>query len=168
MSHHESTTACGSARRSSKRRWLAGAATAGMLLAATPAVAGATPPTHQPPANTTSDFHLAAGEVPCGPITITFTDGERITTFSTGVILVTGKLSAVVTSDITGKSVSLQVSGPGKLFPDGSVKGGGPWLLFGTEVLAFAVGRISIPVGGDVNHVSVLGRRVDLCPMLGF
>ena len=167
MRDDQSTSACGSARRSSKWRWIAAAATAGTLLAATPAVARATPPAHQPPANTTTDLHLAAGEVPCGPITITFTDGERLTTFSSGVILVTGQLSAVVTSDVTGKSVSLHVSGPGKLFPDGSVKGGGPWLLFGTQVLAFGVGRISIPVGGDVNQVSVTGRRVDLCPMLG-
>jgi len=105
--------------------------------------------------------------VPCGPITITFSDGVCLTSFSKVFVLGTGQRSAGVKSDVTGKSVSLKVSGPVKRFPDGSVKGRGPWLLFGTQVLAFGVGRISIPVGGDVNQVSVTGRRVDLCPMLG-
>jgi hypothetical protein len=137
------------------------------MMAAAPAHAHATPPEHQPPANATYDIHLAAGDVPCGPITITFTDGERLTTFSSGVTLVTGQLSAVVTSDITRQSVSLKVSGPGKIFPDGSITGGGAWLLFSSNVLAYAVGQISVPAGGDVNAVTVRGRRVDLCPLLG-
>ncbi len=154
-------------RRLMKGRWRAVVAAAVTLVAATPAVAQATPPVHQPPANATYDFPVAAGDVPCGPITITFTDGERYTTFSSGVTLVTGKLSAVVTSDLTGRSVSLKVSGPGKFFPDGSVQGTGAWLLFGKEVLAYAVGNISIPPGGDVNAVTIQGRRVDLCPQLG-
>jgi hypothetical protein len=167
MSHQTSSTACALPRRFMKLGWRAAAATAVTLMAATPALAHATPPEHQPPANATYDIHVAAGDVLCGPITITFTDGERFTTFSSGVTLVTGQLSAVVTSDITGQSVSLKVSGPGKFFPDGSVKGGGAWLLFSSNVLAYTVGAISIPAGGDVNAVTIKGRRVDLCPLLG-
>ena len=165
MSHHTSSTACALPRRSMRRVWRTAAVTAVTLVAVTPAVAQATPPVHQPPANATYDLHVA--DVPCGPITITFTDGERYTTFSSGVTLVTGPLSAVVKSDITGQSVSLKVSGPGKFFPDGSVKGSGAWLLFSSDVLAYAVGQISIPAGGDVNAVTIKGRRVDLCPQLG-
>ncbi len=170
MSHLTPSTGRTSPRRFRKRTWIAalGAAT---LMAATPAVANATPPTHQPPANATYDVHLGAqpGEVPCGPLTVTFTDGERVTTFSNGDVLVTGKLRAVVKSDITGKSVSLNVSGPGRFFPDGTIKGSGSWLLFSSEVLAYATGSISIPAEADggVNAVTIKGRRVDLCPLLG-
>ena len=103
----------------------------------------------------------------CGPITVTYTDGERFTTFSNGDLLITGKLRAVVKSDITGKSVSLNVSGPARVFPDGSVKASGAILLFSSGVLAYATGSISIPADGGVNAVTIKGRRVDLCPLLG-
>lgn len=166
MNDQTSTPERASPHRSTKGRWGLAAAVV-TLVAATPAIVHASPPDHQPPANSTYDLHVAAGGVPCGPITITFTDGERYTTFSNGVTLVTGQLSAVVTSDITGQSVNLNVSGPGKFLPDGSVKGSGAWLLFSSDVLAYAVGHISIPAGGDVNAVTINGRRVDLCPLLG-
>ncbi len=170
MSHLTSSTGPELPRRFRKRAWFA-TLTAVTLMAATPAVAFAKPPAHQPATNTTYDIHLGAepGEVPCGPLTVTFTDGERFTTFSNGDVLVTGKLRAVVKSDITGQSVSLNVSGPGRFFPDGSIKGSGAWLLFSSEVLAYAVGSISIPTeaNGGVNAVTITGRRVDLCPLLG-
>jgi hypothetical protein len=137
---------------------------------AAPAVAHASPPDHQPPLNETYDVHLGDGEVPCGPITVTFTDGERYTTFSNGVTLVTGSLTAMVTSDLTGMSVSLNVSGPGKFSPDGTISGSGAWLLYDTEVLQYIVGRISVPAGPDgpdVSATTVRGRRIDLCPLLG-
>ena len=102
MSHLTSSTGRTSPRRFRKRTWIA-TLTAVTLMAATPAVANAKPPTHQPATNTTYDIHFAEpGEVPCGPLTVTFTDGERFTTFSNGDVLVTGKLRAVVKSDITG------------------------------------------------------------------
>jgi hypothetical protein len=131
-----------------------------------PAAAHATPPEHQPPSNSTYDIHVPEGDVPCGPITITYTDNERYTTFSNGIILVTGRLRAVVSSDVTGRSVSLNVSGPGKFHPDGSITGSGAWLLFASDILAYTTGRISIP-NGDVNKVEVRGNRTDLCPLLG-
>ena len=149
-------------------KWKCRAAAAAVTLAsAAPAVAHAAPPVHQPPANATFVQHLAEGEVPCGPITITYTDNERYTTFSTGVVLITGRLRAVVKSDITGRSVDLNVSGPGKIYPDDSAAGGGAWLLWDTEVLAYTTGRIVIPESG-ANTAMVKGRRIDLCPLLGF
>ena len=148
------------------RRRVAVGLLATAAFAGIPAAADATPPVHQPPSNSTYDLHVAAGDVPCGPITITYTDSERYTTFASGVTLVTGRLRAVVSSDVTGQSVSLNVSGPGKFHPDGSITGSGAWLLFGSEILAYTTGWLSIP-DGDVNRVEVRGRRTDLCPLLG-
>jgi hypothetical protein len=167
MHHKLSSTDRSSGTGRSLRRRAAVGALATLILTGLPAVAHATPPVHQPPANATYDIHLAAGEVPCGPITITYTDNERYTTRSDGVTIVTGQLDAIVASDTTKKSVSLKVSGPGKFNPDGSVTGGGAWLLFGSEVLAYATGRILIPASG-VNDVQVRGQRTDLCALLGF
>ncbi len=167
MSHHTFSPLRTQPHRSTKGKWTLAAMAVVTLVSVPPAVVNASPPDHQPPANATSELHVPAGGVPCGPITITFTDHERYTTFSSGLTLVTGRLTAVVTSDITGQSVSLNVSGPAKLYPDGSIVGSGGWLLFSSNVLAYTTGHISIPAGGDVNAVTVTGRRVDLCPMLG-
>lgn len=166
MSNHASISERSPFAGSVKRWWGVVAASTLALVAVAPAVAHASPPDHQSPSNATFDIHLTADEVPCGAITITITDGERYTTFSNGVILVTGQLGAVVTSDVTGRSVSLKVSGPGKFFPDGSALGGGPWLIFEPDVLAYMVGRISIPAD-SATGTTVKGRRVDLCPLLG-
>ncbi len=153
-------------------RHLRRAAVIGLAAAAatTPTTAMASPPTHQPPSGTVSSLHLADDEVPCGPITITYDDHERYSTFydadgSARVTIVTGQLLATVTSDVTGRSVDLQISGPGKAYPDGSLTGGGPWLLFDSDVLAYAAGRITIPVSGP-NDFEVRGTRLDLCPII--
>jgi hypothetical protein len=166
MIHRSSHGGRAAATHIRNRVWFAVACAVPLALAA-PSVANASPPDHQPAPNVTFDIHLAAGEAPCGPLTITLTDGERITTFSNGVVLVTGQLRAVVASDVTGRSVSLNISGPGKFFPDGSALGGGAWLLWDTDVLVYTVGRITLPPGGGLSGYTVRGRVVEVCPLLG-
>ena len=148
------------------RRLLVGAlATA--VIATLPGAANAGPPDRTPRADVTYELHLSTAEVPCGPVTLTFHDQERYTALTNGTTIITGQLDVLVMSDTTGKSLSYHVSGPGKLNPDGSITGGGPWLLFSSNVLAIATGRIVIPPGADgVNNVQISGRRTDLCPLL--
>jgi hypothetical protein len=160
------------------RRRIAVGALATLIVTAIPGVALAKPPVHVPPANATTVLSLGVGDVPCGPITITYTDNERTTILSSGVVILTGQLDAVVTSDLNGKSVTLHVSGPAKINPDRSITGGGPWLLFAPHVLAYTNGRVMIPTPLDpndgpgapeaVDRVQVKGQWTDLCPLLGF
>jgi hypothetical protein len=62
----------------------------------------------------------------------TTTNKEVIHIFSSGVSLITGALKVEVTNLTTGKTLALNIPGPGKFSADGStLTGGGPWLIFG-------------------------------------
>ena len=95
--------------------------------------------------------------------------------FSSGAVLVTGTLKVEVTNLETGKTIALNISGPGMFTSDGTTLfGPGPWLLFG-EPGFFGPGS---PATLETNHgrlvinlvdgtiVDRVGRRVELCPLL--
>jgi hypothetical protein len=95
--------------------------------------------------------------------------------FSSGATVVTGTLKVEVTNLETGKTVSLNISGPAMFSSDGTTLfGPGPWLLFGEPgffgpgspaILETNHGRLVIDLGsGAIIHR--VGRRVDLCPLL--
>jgi hypothetical protein len=95
--------------------------------------------------------------------------------FSSGATVVTGTLKVEVTNLETGKTVSLNISGPAMFSSDGTTLfGPGPWLLFGEPgffgpgspaILETNHGRLVIDlVSGEIVHR--VGRRVDLCPLL--
>ncbi len=57
---------------------------------------------------------------------------EVIHIFSSGVSLITGVFKVEVTNVTTGKTLALNISGPGKISADGStLSAHGRWLLFG-------------------------------------
>lgn len=95
--------------------------------------------------------------------------------FSSGAILFTGTLKVDVTNLETGKTISLNISGPGKISTDGTVlSGSGPWLFFGEAgffgpgsppELSTNEGRIAISLV-DGSFISRIGHSVDLCPLL--
>jgi hypothetical protein len=129
----------------------------------------ASPPTITPPAD---DYTITIPETqtPCGSFTVDVHDGESYRQFfgrdgAPTVLMVTGGLKFSVTSDETGRSIELNIPGPGKFYPDGTIVGAGPWLLYAPSVFGYAVGRILVP-GGDINQATVTGRFVDLCPVL--
>jgi hypothetical protein len=129
----------------------------------------AQPPTRTPPAGD-SVAHLAADQTPCGAFTLKVHDGERYTMFydrngDATVLMITGALRMTVTSDITGRSIDLNIPGPAKVLADGTIIGGGPWLLWSPTVFAYATGRIVIPQG-NVDNVQIDGHRTDLCAIL--
>jgi hypothetical protein len=131
--------------------------------------AAAQPPTQTPPAG---DYivHLTGEQTPCGAFTLNVQDGERYTTFydrngDVTVLMITGSLRMTVTSDTTGRSIDLNIPGPAKVLSNGTLAGGGPWLLWSPTVFAYATGRIVIP-NGNVDAVEINGHRTDLCPIL--
>jgi hypothetical protein len=95
--------------------------------------------------------------------------------FSSGAVVLTGTLKVEVTNLETGKTIALNISGPGKVSSDGTVlSGGGPWLFFGEAgffgpgsppELSTNQGRIAISLV-DGSFITRLGHRVDLCPVL--
>lgn len=95
--------------------------------------------------------------------------------FSTGAILFTGTLKVEVTNLESGKTIALNISGPGKISSDGTtLSGSGPWLFFGEAgffgpgsppELSTNHGRIAISLV-DGSFISRVGRSVDLCPLL--
>lgn len=95
--------------------------------------------------------------------------------FSSGAAVLTGTLKVEVTNLETGKTIALNISGPGKFTSDGTTLiGPGPWLLFG-EPGFFGPGS---PATLETNHgrlvidlvsgaiLDRVGRRVELCPLL--
>ncbi len=140
--------------------------TAGALTAG---VTSALPPVVTPPAGTYT-FFIEADQSPCGRFQVDVVDGERYTTFfakngSVRVTGVNGSLRVLVTSLVSGKSIDLNVSGPGKLYPSGDAVFTGAMFLFGPHTFAFIHGRAILP-GLDVDLAVVSGKRVDLCPLL--
>lgn len=145
------------------------AATAAATFALVPGSASALTPAVTPPAGDYT-INIPAELTPCGSLTVGVHDGERYTTFfnkdgSVRVIGVNGTLIIHVQSDVTGRSIDLNVSGPGQLFPNGDIVLTGAMLLFAPHTLAFVHGRAVIQ-GADVDAAQITGTRVDLCPIL--
>jgi hypothetical protein len=144
-----------------KKLWLGLALIVAMLV-----VPGAlaTPPTHVP--ITAADF---TDSTSCGfPVDIHVTMASETATFlSDGTIIVTGPV--MVTASANGKSVSLNVSGPTKISPSGTIIGHGvgvgPLQLPGGGVtLAYSTGQADITTSpATLLHGHVL---LDVCAAL--
>jgi hypothetical protein len=110
------------------------------------------------------------------PVLVHATTNQGVTrVFSSGAILFTGSLKVEVTNLDTGKTIALNISGPGKIGAEGStLVGTGPWLFFGEAgffgpgsppELSTNSGRFAIDLA-DGSFISRLGHSVDLCPLL--
>ncbi len=103
------------------------------------------------------------------------TNMGRTHIFSSGAILFTGALKVEVTNVESGKTVALNISGPGRISTSGDVlTGTGPWLFFGEAgffgpgsppELSTNDGRFEIDLA-DGSFISRIGKSVDLCPLL--
>ena len=101
---------------------------------------------------------------------------EVATVFSSGAVLVTGVLKVEVTNLSTGKTLALNISGPGTFNADGvTAFGRGTWLLFGEAGqlpgpdpgMLLATGAISLVSGpAGLTSVTVKGTVQDVCGML--
>jgi hypothetical protein len=101
---------------------------------------------------------------------------EVATFFSSGAALVTGVLKVEVTNLSTGKTLALNISGPGTFSPDGTtVAARGTWLLFGEAGqlpgpdpgMLLATGSISLVTGpAGITSVSIRGTTEDVCAAL--
>ena len=101
---------------------------------------------------------------------------EYFTVFGSGAALITGVLKVEVTNLSTGKTLALNISGPGTFSPDGSTAAAhGTWMLFGEAGqlpgpdpgMLLVTGSTSLvfgPVG--LTSISVRGKTDDLCAML--
>jgi hypothetical protein len=112
----------------------------------------------------------------------TLTDKEFITTFSSGKQIVTGALTSTLTNDQTGKSITINISGPGTIVPNGdgtqtfSLKGRSLIWLFPNQLSEGSPGRLIWTSGPVVFHVDanfkvlsfdITSARVqDLCAAL--
>lgn len=112
------------------------------------------------------------------PVTVVYTSDQQLRPGPNG--LTTGHATATVTNDTTGKTLTYNVSGPGKVTnnPDGSfaVVAGGPNLLWttvansypGVPQLAYSTGRVqfSVASSGKTTSYSLNGSRTDVCAAL--
>ena len=133
-----------------------------------PAVASAQRPDTSPPPGD-YEIQVPAGEAPCA-VTIQFHDNSRARVFTDTAgdlrfIHVTGRLTAEVTSDDTGNSISVTIPGPVFISNNGNMVLAGAMLLFGPNILALVNGRAVVPAG-NINDVVITGKQVDLCPIL--
>jgi hypothetical protein len=159
-------------------------ATALTLLAAAPAL-GSGKPTRAPLPDASNTFDLAAGlacsfEVAAQPVI----NNEVTTTFPAQangdvLVIITGRLVEQVTNVATGKSITVNISGPEKvvLHPDGSVTltalGSSFLILFPTDVTpgpAFLIntGRYiaTFSPSGQETVLSQSGTQFDVCAAL--
>jgi hypothetical protein len=103
------------------------------------------------------------------------TNRGKMIIFSSGAAVVTGTLKVEVTNLETGKTISLNISGPAMFSSDGTTLiGPGAWLLFGEPgffgpgspaMLETNHGRLVINLA-DGSILNRVGRRTDLCPLL--
>jgi hypothetical protein len=101
---------------------------------------------------------------------------EVIHIFSSGVALITGVLKVEVTNLETGKTLALNISGPGKISADGStISGSGRWLLFGEAGqlpgpdpgMMLLSGRIVLTLGpAGIAGIESVGQSEDVCAAL--
>ncbi|TFB50309.1 hypothetical protein [Cryobacterium tagatosivorans] len=131
--------------------------------------AAAVPPLHIPPAGAGTSL-IADSDSPCGSFTMVTLDNQRTRVFTNKVgdvtaISTTGSLRVKLISDVTGRSIDLNVSGP--LFIRGVADPilTGSMLLYAKGILAFVHGRAVI-TGGLADRAVITGARRDLCPIL--
>ena len=100
-------------------------------------------------------------------------NNEFITTFSDGRQLITGALKVRLTNVETGKSIDLNISGPGFITPheDGSVtfQLSGRSLVFDLGLLELTSGPAILeidPSGTVVSYTKTSAATVDLCAVL--
>lgn len=111
------------------------------------------------------------------PVTVTLTSDAVTRPGPVGVT--TGRGSATVRNDTTGKTLQFNVSGPGKVtFPDGgfAVDAGGTNLFFttvansapGVPTLSYTTGhlRFTVAASGATTAYSFTGKRTDVCAAL--
>jgi hypothetical protein len=102
---------------------------------------------------------------------------EVIHIFSSGVALITGVLKVEVTNLTTGETLALNISGPGKISPDGStISGSGRWLLFGEAGqlgpgsgpgMILVAGRLTLALGpAGIESMVLQGHIEDVCAAL--
>jgi len=107
--------------------------------------------------------------VPCGPIAIDITAGETLRSFTdrsgaSRFDIITGPFHATITAN--GKSIDLNIPGPGKITA-GTFTLFGPALVFGPNELWLTHGKVTFGQGA-VDPTAWKGRITDLCPALGF
>ena len=111
---------------------------------------------------------IPAEMTPCGAFTLEVNDGSkgRIFTRPDGTTLAhfAGKITGVLTSVATRRSITLKFSGPVWLSAAGSTLTGGS-LLWNPEVLASVQGRVFVPVD-EATDWQITGHRTNLCPLL--
>jgi hypothetical protein len=117
-------------------------------------------------------FELTEAETPCGAFHIEVDDRGKPKQFpdsggNAGKLFINGKLTYTVTSVDSGKSIDVNISGPVKVQPDGTLDGAGPWLLWSPTKFILVNGHIVMP-NGDVDDpdAELPNRQVDLCPIL--
>lgn len=153
---------------STRKKLIAIAAVTGAtLFSALPARAA--PPSRTSPLGSYT-IHIPADQTPCGAFTALVEDNERVTTFvdqsgQVTAIRVTGALRFTVTSDLTGRSIDLNISGPGFFVPGRDTVFTGAMLLYGPATFALVHGRAVFP-GANVDVAVITGKRTDLCPVL--
>ena len=130
--------------------------------------AHADPPTHGDRPGSYVGY-VPASESACGALIVEGTDNSRLTFFNTenGAVLagLNGHSAATVTSVVSGRSISLNISGPLRVLANGDWVGSGPWLITTPGFVLYARGSIYLP-GGDPNLAQVTGNSIDLCEVL--
>ena len=101
---------------------------------------------------------------------------EYFTSFSSGATLITGVLKVEVTNVSSGKTLALNISGPGTFSADGPTAAAhGTWLLFGEAGqmpgpdpgMLLATGSTSLVFGPDgLTSITNKGTVRDVCAML--
>ena len=101
---------------------------------------------------------------------------EVIHVFSDGVSMITGAFKVEATNISSGKTLALNISGPGKISPDGStLSAHGRWLLFGEAGqlpgadpgMLLVSGRTQLTVGpSGIVAMSTTGHVEDVCAAL--
>ena len=162
------------------------AATVGLIVAGAPAQADPLPTEPQTIELPGTDDPKVGDNGFCPfAVTIEFFNGQQLTetTLPNGAteFRFTGHAEAIVTNDVTGESITYNVSGPGKqtVFPDGSftIDTAGPNLLWtsvensepaGVLQLAYTTGRVRVAVdeNGQTASYRLNGRSTDVCAEL--
>jgi hypothetical protein len=103
-------------------------------------------------------------------------DKGTLHVFSSGVALVTGTLKIEVTNLASGKTLALNISGPGKFSADGTtLTGSGRWLLFGEAGelpdpgpgMLLTTGQITLGLGPTgITSIETHGTVQDICAAL--
>jgi hypothetical protein len=118
------------------------------------------------------EFFQVSGSCAFDILVHTTAQNESQITFSDGSFLVTGKLKADLSNAVTGKTISLNIPGPGRYVPgaDGTLTltVEGPWFLFfpGQALFVHGLGTLVIGPGGSFSFSQRGGTVQDLCAAL--